>query len=129
MKRKFLQFLRKYWVCVCLNIILLVGTVISRLFGGVYIQKTPILSYNLHSIYVLNVIPVYSSIYGCISYFINKKIVHQQILLAITLILVFVVAENGAIWGNIILTPFCMIISILSSLLTKWIHTFISKIK
>lgn len=135
MKNKLLNFLKKYWFFVFLNIIMLTGTVLSKVFGDVYVQKNELYSFNLHSIYVFTVIPIYSLIYGCLSYVVCKKIWFQQILLALTLFLGFLITElisveaNGLIFGVLILIPCCTIFSILASAITKVIYKAISAMK
>ena len=135
MKKRFLSFLRVYWFLVLLNIIMLTGIVLSKVFGDVYIQKNALYTYNLHSIFVFVVLPIYSLIYGCLSYIVCKKIWLQQILLMITLLLGFLITElisvktNGLIFGVLIIMPCFKFFSIFTSITTKIIYKIISVIK
>ena len=135
MKNRFLNFFSSYWFFVFLNIIMLIGIVFSKIFGDVYIQKSVLYSYNLHSIYVFIIIPIYSLIYGVLSYFVCKKISAPQILLAITLLLGFLIVELisaegiGLIFGILILTPCFIVFSIFTSIITKIIFRIISAMK
>ena len=110
MKRKFLSFLRKYWFLILLNIIVLIGTVLSKVFGDIYVVQSEVLSYNFHSIFVLLILPVYSLMYGIVSYAIYKKIWYPQFLLLITLVLDFLLIEEF-IFGLLLLTPCYMVVS------------------
>jgi len=110
MKRRFLSFLRKYWLLVLLNIIVLIGTVLSKIFGYIYVVKSEVLSYNFHSIFVLLILPVYSLLYGIVSYAIYKKILYPQILLLATLVLDFLLIGEF-IFGLFLLTPCYIVVS------------------
>ena len=135
MKNRFLIFFNAHWFFVLLNIIMLIGTIFSNVFGDVYIQKKSLYSFNLHSVYVFVILPIYSLIYGCLSYVIYKKIWFQQILLAITLLLAFLITElisvepNGLIFGILILTPSFTFFSIFTSSITKIIYKIIRTMK
>lgn len=135
MKKKFLLFLNDHWFIILLNTLMLIGTVFSNIFGDIYIKKNTLYSFNLHSIYVLVVLPIYSLIYGCISYVVYKRLWSQQILLAIALLLAFLITEliavesNGLIIGIIILTPSFTFFSILSCFITKIIYKIIGVMK
>ena len=135
MKNRFLNFFSTHWLFVLLNIIILIGTIFSKVFGDVYIQKNDLYSFNLHSIYIFVILPIYSLIYGFLSYVVYKKIWFQQLLLAITLLLGFLITElisvetNGLIFGVLILTPIFTLFSIFTSLTTKIICKIISVMK
>jgi hypothetical protein len=98
---------------------MIIGTVLSAVKGDIYVVDNQVLSYNLHSVFCLSVLPVYSFLYGIISYAIYKKILHSQILLLITLVLSFSFAElfvldtNSMIFGVFFFTPVYMVLSFL----------------
>ena len=111
------HLLYKYKLIIVFNIIMIIGTVLSAVKGDIYVVDNQVLSYNLHSIFCLAVLPVYSFLYGIISYAIYKKILHSQILLLITLVLSFSFAElfvldtNSMIFGVFFFTPVYMVLS------------------
>ena len=117
MKKTLLQLFHQYRLLVLFNIIMIISTVLSSVMGDIYIVKNEVLSYNLHSIFVLRILPVYSLLYGIISYAIYKKTRYPQFLLLITLVLSFLFAElisldiSGLIVGFLVLTPCYMVVS------------------
>ena len=128
MKNRFLNLLRKYRLLLLLNIFILIAMVFSKIFGELYIIKRDFFSFNLHTVYVFAVLPIYSIIYGCLSYIICKKVWFPQILLAVAMILGFLLAElisfgdNGLIVAILILIPLYTIFSIVVSAVTKIIY-------
>ncbi len=117
MKKHFHNFFYQYRLLVLFNIIMVISTVLSLVMGDVYVVQNEVLSYNLHSIFVLRILPVYSLLYGIVSYAIYKKIRYPQFLLLTTLVLSFLFAElisldiSGLIVGFFILTPCYMVVS------------------
>ncbi len=85
--------------------------------GDIYVVQNEVLLYNLHSIFVLRILPVYSLLYGIVSYAIYKKIRYPQFLFLTTLVLGFLFAElisfdiSGLIVGFFLLTPCYMVVS------------------
>ncbi len=131
MKNRFLGFLKKYWICILLNLILLLGMFLSKCFGNLYVIKNDLLSYNLHTLYVIKAIPIYSFVYGCLSYFVCKKIWIPQLIFAISTILSFVLIASiskvvkDLIIGVLIITPFYLICSTIGTLITIVIYRMI----
>ena len=117
MKKVLLQLISQYRLLVLFNIIVIISTVLSSAMGDIYVVQNEVLSYNLHSIFVLRILPVYSLLYGIVSYAIYKKIQYPQFLLLITLVLSFLFAElisldiSGLIVGFFLLTPCYMVVS------------------
>ena len=117
MKKHFHNFFYQYRLLVLFNIIMIISTVFSSVMGDIYVVQNEVLSYNLHSIFVLRILPVYSLLYGIVSYAIYKKIRYPQLLLLTTLVLSFLFAElisldiSGLIVGFFILTPCYMVVS------------------
>lgn len=133
MKNRFLNLLRKYRLLLLLNIFILIATVFSKIFGELYIIKRDFFSFNLHTVYVFAVLPIYSIIYGCLSYIICKKVWFPQMLLVVTMVLGFLLTEflinfgngdNGLIVAVLILIPCYTIFSISVSLITKIIYKY-----
>lgn len=117
MKKVLAQLFYQYRLLVLFNIIMIISTVISSMMGDIYVVQNEVLSYNLHSIFVLRILPVYSLLHGIVSYAIYKKIRYPQFLLLTTLVLSFLFAElisldiSGLIVGFLILTPCYMVVS------------------
>lgn len=134
MKNEFLNFLKKYWRLVLINLIIVIGIVLSKIFGDVYIQKNALYSFNLHSVYVFTVLPIYSLLYGCLSYTVCRKIWFQQLILAIALLLGLLIselfsAEDSAILVILILVPCFTLFSIFTSVITAFIFYVGRKLK
>lgn len=119
MKKHLHNFFYQYKLLVLFNIIIIISTVLSSVMGDIYVVKNEVLSYNLHSIFVFRILPVYSLLYGIVSYAIYKKIRYPQFLLLTTLAFSFLFAGlisldiSGLIVGFLILTPCYMVVSFL----------------
>ena len=117
MKKHFHNFFYQYRLLVLFNIIMIISTVLSSVIGDIYVVRNEVLSYNLHSIFVFRILPVYSLLYGIVSYAIYKKIRYPQFLLLTTLAFSFLFAGlisldiSGLIVGILILTPCYMVVS------------------
>ena len=117
MKKHLHNFFYQYKLLVLFNIIIIISTVLSSVIGDIYVVKNEVLSYNLHSIFVFRILPVYSLLYGIVSYAIYKKIRYPQFLLLTTLAFSFLFAGlisldmSGLIVGILILTPCYMVAS------------------
>ncbi len=117
MKKHLHNFFYQYKLLVLFNIIIIISTVLSSVIGDIYVVKNEVLSYNLHSIFVFRILPVYSLLYGIVSYAIYKKIRYPQFLLLTTLAFSFLFAGlisldiSGLIVGILILTPCYMVVS------------------
>lgn len=117
MKKALLQLFYQHKLLVLFNIIMITSTVLSSIIGDIYVVQNEVLSYNLHSIFVLRILPMYSLLYGIVSYAIYKKIWYPQFLLLTTLVLGFLFAElisldmSGLLVGILLLTPCYMVVS------------------
>ena len=117
MKKHFHNFFYQYRLLILFNVIMIISTALSSVMGDIYVVQNEVLSYNLHSIFVLRILPVYSLLYGIVSYAIYKKIRYPQFSLLTTLVLSFLFAElisldiRGLIVGFFILTPCYMVVS------------------
>lgn len=127
MKKKLFDFSRKYWFVLLLNLIILIGTVFSKVFKDLYVNDSGYFSITLYSIFVIVILPICSAVYGCLSYIICKKIWIQQLFLAITLLLGFLIVEFIGL--TVIIVPCFTIISIFASLITKFFSWLIRETK
>ena len=135
MKKHLHNFFYQYRLLVLFNIIMIISTVFSSVMGDIYVVQNEVLSYNLHSIFVLRILPVYSLLYGIVSYAIYKKIRYPQLLLLTTLVLSFLFAElisldiSGLIVGFFILTPCYMVVSFVGIAVILILCKLINEIK
>ena len=127
MKKALQQLFCQYKLLVLFNVIMIIGAVLSSVMGDIYVVQNEVLSYNLHSIFVLGILPVYSLLYGIVSYAIYKKVQYPQFSLLTTLVLSFLFAElisldiSGLIVGFFILTPCYIVISFIGIAVTAFI--------
>lgn len=135
MKKVLAQLFYQYKLLLLFNIIMIISTVLSSVMGDIYVVQNEVLSYNLHSIFVLRILPVYSLLYGILSYVIYKKIRYPQFLLLTTLVLSFLFAElisldiSGLIVGFFILTPCYMVVSFVGIAVILIPYKLINEIK
>ena len=87
MKNRFLGFLKKYWLSILLSVIMILGLIISGIIpydkseheSGIYFDAT--------LIYLIIVVPIYSFMYGILSYVRFKKaLIPQSILYIVSLV-------------------------------------------
>lgn len=130
MKNRFLNFFAKYWLSFILCTIMFLGIVFSRIFGNVYISENSFYSFDLHTIYIFIGLPIFSLIYGCLSYIVCKKMWFQQILLATTLLLGLLIVEatTGIHLGTIVVIFLVINFNVLCSMLTSAITKLIIQI-
>ena len=135
MKKALLQLFYQYKLLVLFNIIVIISTVLSSVMGDIYVVQNEVLSYNLHSIFVLRILPVYSLSYGIVSYAIYKKIRYPQFSLLTTLVLGFLFAElisldiSGLIVGIFLVTPCYMAVSFIGIAVILIPYKLINKLK
>ncbi len=135
MKKHFHNFFYQYRLLVLFNIIIIISTVLSSVIGDIYVVQNEVLSYNLHSIFVFRILPVYSLLYGIVSYAFYKKIRYPQFLLLTTLAFSFLFAElvsldiSGLIVGFLILTPCYMVVSFVGIAVILIPYKLINEIK
>ena len=73
MGKKFLQFLEKYWFCILLSAIMVIGLFLSTFFADLYECGRGYIRFDLREMYLIFGLPIYSLIYGCLSYIKTKK--------------------------------------------------------
>ena len=135
MKKALLQLFYQYRLLVWFNIIMIISAVLSSVMGDIYVVQNEVLSYNLHSIFVLRILPVYSLLYGIVSYLIYKKLRYPQLLLLTTLVLAFLFAEfisldiSGLIVGFFLLTPCYMVVSFIGTAIILIPYKLIHELK
>ena len=75
MKNGFLSFLREYWLCVLLSIIMVIGMFLSTIYADLYKSgsESDMIRFNLKDLYLVYGLPLYSLIYGCLTYIKTKN--------------------------------------------------------
>ena len=133
MKNRFLIFFRKYWFCFLLSIIMVIGIHLSTRYADVY--KTgnvgDMIRFDLGDLYLIFGLPLYSFVYGCLSYTILKKAwLPQLILFGVTFIHWFIYGIEALFWeGTYILSVVPVIFSLIGTGIASFIYTIIKSIK
>ena len=133
MKNRFLSFLRKYWFCLLLSIIMVIGIHLSTRYADVY--KTgnvgDMIRFDLGELYLIFGLPLYSFVYGCLSYTILKKAwLPQLILFGVTFIHWFIYGIEALFWeGTYILSAVPAIFSLIGASITALIFYIIKSVK
>lgn len=133
MKNRFLSFLRKYWFCLLLSIIMVIGIHLSTRYADLYETGSvgDMIRFDLGELYLIYVIPLYSFVYGCLSYIILKKAwLPQLILFGVTFIHWFIYGIDALFWeGTYILSAVPVIFSLIGTGIASFIYTIIKSIK
>ena len=134
MKNRFLVFLRKYWLSLSLSVLMVIGMYLSTRYADCYEIGSDMVRFDLSTLFVFYVIPVYSFIYGCLCYVKIKKVwVPQLILYLITSIYLFVahliMYKEIDAWKNILLFSLCPVVfSLIGTALTALVCYVIKSI-
>ena len=83
MKNRFLNFLKKYWLCILLSVIMVIGLSLSTTFADLYESGRGYIRFDLRDLCLVFGLPLYSIIYGCLSYIKIKGIWVPQFILCI----------------------------------------------
>lgn len=122
MKKRFLNFLRKYWICLLLSVLMVIGISLSTYYAE-------------SILYLIIGMPLYSLIYGCLSYIKTKKIwLPQLIIYLITCIYFFgfnlIIDKEIDAWKNILLVSvYPVAFSLIGTSITAFIYYIIKSIK
>ena len=130
MRSSFLKLLQKYLFCLLLSVPMGIGIFLSTYYAESYKIGSEMIRLDLATLYILYVIPIYSLIYGSLSYVKIKKVwVPQLILYFITAISYFfinlIIDREIDAWKNIM---FFSIYPVTFSLIGVGITAFIYKI-
>ena len=135
MKNRFLSFLRRYWICILLSVLMGIGIFLSVYYSESYKIGSDMIKFDLSILYIIYVIPIYSLIYGSLSYVKVKKVwIPQLILYFITTISYFVInliidKEIDA-WKNILFfSVYPVIFSLIGAGIASFIYNIIKSIK
>lgn len=131
MKSGFLNFLRKYWFCFLLSVIMVVGISLSTCYADLYEIGSDMVRFDLGDLYLIYGMPLYSLIYGCLSYAILKKVWSSQLILfAITFAYWFTNGIDALFWeGTYILSAYPVVFSLIGTSVVAFIYHIIKSIK
>ena len=131
MKNRFLSFLKKYWFCFLLSIIMVIGMLLSTVFADLYVSGKGYIRFDLQALYLIFGLPLYSLIYGCLSYIKVKKIwLPQLILFLVAFLYWFRFDINALAWaGTFIWSTYPVIFSLIGTVITAFICYLIKSIK
>ena len=124
--------LRKYWVCVLLSAIMVVGIFLSTRYADLYVVDGGIISFDLSTLYLIYVVPIYSIIYGVLSSVVLKKVWVPQLILYVITVVGFVVnnlvdREFDAVINILIMSVIPLLFSLVGTLITVFICRLTNK--
>lgn len=133
MKNRFLNFSRKYWLCILLSVIMVIGISLSTRYANLYKSGSQgdMIRFNLRDLYLIFGLPLYSLIYGCLSYIKTKKIWFSHLILCIvTFLYWFRFDINTLAWaGTFIWSAYPVIFSLIGASITALIYYIIKSAK
>ena len=131
MKNWFLNFLRKYWLCILLSVIMVIGLSLSTVFADLYESGRGYIRFDLRELYLIFGLPLYSLIYGCLSYIKTKRIwIPQFVLSGFSFLYWFRFDIKALSWaGTFIWSAYPVIFSLIGASITVFVYYIIKSIK
>ena len=131
MINRFLSFLRRYWICILLSVIMVIGISLSTRYANLYESGSGMIRFDLRELYLIFGLPLYSLIYGCLSYIKTKKIWFPHLILCIVTFLFWFRFDIKALaWaGTFIWTAYPIIFSLIGTAITAFIFHMIKSVK
>lgn len=135
MKKRFLKLLQKYLFCSLLNVLMGIGIFLSTYYAETYVIGSDMIRLDLSILYTLYFIPIYSLIYGSLSYVKIKKVWAPQLILyfitAISYLLINLIIDKELdAWKNILVfSVYPVIFSLMGTGITALIYKIIKSIK
>lgn len=134
MKNRFLSSLRKYWFCFLLSVLMVIGLCLTAEYADVYQtgSEGDMIRFNLGDLYLIYGIPIYSCIYGCLSFAILKKAWFPQLILFAVVFTFFLtqgIAEALAWEGTYIWSAVPVVFSLIGTAITALICFIIKSMK
>ncbi len=129
MKNRVLSFFKKYWFCFLLSVIMAMGISLSTRYANLYESGSDdsMIRFDLRDFYLVFGLPIFSLIYGCLSYIKSKRIwVPQLILFLIAFLYWFRFDINALAWaGTFIWSSYPAIFSLIGTLITALVYYII----
>ncbi len=135
MKNGFLNFFKKYWLCVLLSTVMIVGIYLSTIYADLYKtgSDTSMIRFNLRGLYLIYGLPPYSFIYGCVTYIKTKSVWIPQCVMWVFLLihwLIFDIDARVIEWlGTLILSAYPVIFSLIGTVIASFICYLIKSVK
>ena len=135
MANGFLKLLRRYSFCLLLSVLMFIGVYLSTYYAESYKIGSDMLTFDLSLLFVIYVIPIFSFIYGSLSYVKIKKVwVPQLIIYFVTFISYFntnlIMEKEIDAWKNILIfSVYPVIFSLIGTSITALIYKIIKAIK
>lgn len=131
MKNRFLNLLRKYLLCILLSVIMVIGLSLSTVFADLYESGRGYIRFDLRELYLIFGLPLYSLIYGCLSYIKTKTIwIPQLVLSGFSFLYWFRFDIKALSWaGTFIWSAYPVIFSLIGTAITAFIYHIIKSIK
>ncbi len=124
-------FLRKYWLCIMLSVIMAFSMFLSTVFADLYVSGKGYIRFDLGELFLIFGLPLYSLIYGCLSYIKVQKIwLPQLILFLVAFLYWFRFDMNALAWaGTFIWSAYPVIFSLIGTVITAFICYIIKSSK
>lgn len=131
MKNRVLNFSRKYWLCILLSILMVVGISLSTRYADLYESGEGYIRFDLRELYLIFGLPLYSLIYGCLSYIKAKSLWFPQLILFLVAFLYWFKFDiNALAWaGTFIWSVYPVIFSLIGASITAFIYYTIKSSK
>lgn len=135
MKNRFLNFSRKFWFCILLSVIMVVGMFLSTVYADLYETDGGYIQFDLEALYLILGIPLYSLIYGCLSFIKTNKILVPLLILCLITCIYFlctnlIIDKEIDAWKNILVfSVYPVIFSLIGTGITSFIYNIIKSIK
>ena len=131
MVKSFLNFLKNYWFCFLLSVIMVMGNVLATYYSDLCTFGGDAFRAGLDTIYQIIITPLYSLIYGCLSYIKVKKIWIPQLILCIVAFLYWFRFDITELtWpGTYIWSVYPTIFSLIGTGITKFVYYIIKESK
>ncbi len=135
MKKRFLNFSRKYWFCILLGVIMVIGMFLSNVYADLYETGGGYIQFDLEALYLIFGIPLYSLIYGCLSFIKTEKILVPLLILYLITCIYFlctnlIVDKELDNWISILIfSVYPVIFSLMGASITAFIYHIIKSIK
>ena len=123
MKNRFLNFLKKYWLCILLSVIMVVGISLSTRYAELYKTGSDgsMIRFDLRDLYLVFGLPLYSLTYGCLSYIKTKRIWLPQLILCFVSFLYWFRFITTLAAGTFIWMVYPVIFSLIGASITAFI--------
>ena len=135
MKNRFLNFSRKFWFCILLSVIMVIGLSLSTVYAELYETDGGYIQFDLEALYLILGIPLYSLIYGCLSFIKTNKILVPLVIVYLITCIYFlctnlIVDKELDNWISILIfSVYPVIFSLIGTGIASFIYSIIKSIK